>query len=87
MTTDWIMVRVDKQTHKLLCAIRESMLRAVENGQVALEVDSRDRVSLDQVVRRLVEARLRHAERRTAALARRRQRAKERRQRRKRLAG
>lgn len=86
--TTWIMVRVSKETHKLLCDVRNSLLRAAEQGQVGLDLNHYDHVSLDQVIVRLVEARLRHAERRTAALARRRKLAKERRlQRGKRIAG
>jgi hypothetical protein len=64
MATDWIMVRVSKATHARLLAVRESLFRAEENGQVSLDRDPRDRVSIDQIINRLIDARSAHAARR-----------------------
>jgi len=61
--SQYIMVRMDRVTHKRLCAVRDSLMVAHEQGKIALEVDSRDRVSLDQVVNILIDARADHKKR------------------------
>lgn len=71
MAKDWIMVRIGRETHRQLEAVRTSMLVADLAGLIELERDDRDRVSLDQVIRRLIEFREKHAERRRRAAARR----------------
>jgi hypothetical protein len=67
------MVRLKRDTRRQLEEVRESMRVAEELGQVELEKDDRDRVSLDQVIRRLIAFRARHADRRRRSSARRRQ--------------
>jgi hypothetical protein len=72
---DWIMVRIDRDTHRELCRVREEMETADMMKLITLERDDRDRVSLDQVIRRLVSMRDKHAERRERSALKRRTRA------------
>jgi hypothetical protein len=65
----WVMVRVDRTTHARLEKARASMLAAHEQGKIALELDSRDRLSLDQVIVYLLGHKKRHAKRRAKAAA------------------
>ena len=69
MAKDWIMVRIGRDTHRMLQDVRASMEVADLTGHVTLERDDRDRVSLDQVVRRLIAFRERHAARRRRSAA------------------
>ena len=72
MSDEWIMVRLHRTTHTDLVRVRDSLRIAEAMRLLELEHDDRDRVSLDQVVRRLLEIRRRHAERRRASAARKR---------------
>lgn len=54
MAKKWVIVRLEAETHAALCAVRDSMLRGHEQRDTGLVFDQRDRVSLDQVVRRLI---------------------------------
>lgn len=74
MATVWTLVKMSEDVRAMLEEVRDSMLRAEEMRMRHLDRDNRDRVSLDQVIRLLIESRQRHAERRTAALERRRER-------------
>jgi hypothetical protein len=67
----WIMVRMQRDTHAALCLVRDSLRLADELDLVELDKDDRDRVSLDEVIRKLIEMRRRHAERRRRSNARR----------------
>jgi hypothetical protein len=60
---DWIMVRVDRSVHADLERVRRSMLIGELMGLSHLEHDYRDRVSLSQVIGRLIAFRDRHAAR------------------------
>jgi hypothetical protein len=71
------MVRIDRGTRAALERVRVSLITAEEMGLVALDHDDRDRVSLSQVIDRLIAFRDRHASRRWEASARRKQRRKE----------
>ena len=68
----YIMVRLDRTTHARLCAVRDSMMVGVDEGKVEFEVDSRDRVSLDQVICRLMDKREGQKKRNAAYRARKR---------------
>lgn len=70
---DWIMVRLKRETHKMLDGVRDTMEIADCVGLRELERDARGRVSLDQVVRELVYFKLKHAERRRKSAAKRKQ--------------
>ena len=72
MATDWIMVRIDRATHAELERVRNSMLIGEMMGLSQLERDNRDRVSLSQVIGRLIAFRDRHAARARRSKARRR---------------
>jgi hypothetical protein len=72
MAKEWIIVRLHPETHAELVRVRDSLRIAEAMHLLELEHDNRDRVSLDQVVRRLLEIRRRHAERRRASAARKR---------------
>ncbi len=72
MATDWIMIRVSRETHERLEAVRTSMLIGNEMGVRELQFDNRDRVSLDQVISELIYFRSKHADRRKRSAARRR---------------
>jgi hypothetical protein len=72
MAKEWTHVRVAPETLAELNRVRDSMRIAEAMHLVELDHDDRDRVSLDQVIRRLLEMRRRHAERRRASAARRR---------------
>ena len=72
---NWIMVRVDRETHGDLERVRASMLVGELMGLTELEHDFRNRVSLSQVIARLIAFRDRHAERSRRAKARRRLKA------------
>lgn len=72
MAKDWIMVRLERATHRQLQEVRAQMEHADALGQIDLTRDDRDRVSLDQVIARLIAFRERHAERRRRSAARRR---------------
>lgn len=63
MASDWIMVRIDTAVHADLERVRSSMLVGELMGLSQLEHDFRDRVSLSQVIGRLIAFRERHAER------------------------
>jgi hypothetical protein len=78
MARNWIMVRLTRETHAALREVRESMRTADEAGLIQLETDDRDRVSLDQVIQRLIDFRKRHAERRRRAAARRQRNSRDR---------
>ena len=65
MTKEWVMVRVQRTTHRALQEVRASLMRAAESGQVSLDLDHCDRFSLDGVILSLIALRKRHAERRT----------------------
>lgn len=71
MAIDWIQVRVDRRTYALLEKVRDGMLAAHEMGRIALDFDSRGRVSLSQVIAELAYACLRHRERAKTARKRR----------------
>jgi hypothetical protein len=77
MATQWIMVRLDTSTHAALERVRESMLLGEEMGLTKLAKDDRERVSLTQVITRLIAFRDRHAARARRSKARRRKAAKE----------
>lgn len=65
MATKWKMIRVSEETHRLLQEVRESYERAREQGQIDLAQDYRhEQVSFDTVIRRLIQERQAHAERR-----------------------
>jgi hypothetical protein len=68
---DWIMVRIRRETRVELERVRDSMRDAEDRGLVELPHDDRDRVSLDAIIRRLIEFRARHARRRQESAARR----------------
>jgi len=68
---NWTYVRITRDTHAALCRVRESMRLAEEMHLVELETDDRDRVSLDQVIARLVAMRDQHAARRQRSASRR----------------
>jgi hypothetical protein len=63
MAGDWIMVRIDRATHADLERVRRSMLIGEAMGLTRLQHDHRNRVSLSQVIARLIAFRDRHAER------------------------
>lgn len=67
MAEDWIMVRLRRLTRARLEAVRDSLLRAHEQGKIGLEMDTRSRVSLDQVIEILIDQREGHAARRKRA--------------------
>jgi hypothetical protein len=69
---DWIMVRIGRNTHQHLQRVRQSLRVAEELHLVELEIDTRDRVSLDAVIDWLIGMYDRHAERRRRSAARRR---------------
>lgn len=73
MAQDWIMVRLLRSTHEALERTRLSMQVADLQGQITLRRDPRHRVSLDQVIERLVAMRDRHHERVRKSKERRRQ--------------
>lgn len=75
MDDAWVMVRIGRVTHARLCEVRESLLRAYEQGKIALDLDQRSRVSLSQVVELLIQQRMEHATRRKKAAAKRRTRS------------
>jgi len=78
MPVEWIMIRVLRATHARLCDARESMRLGADLGLRELDCDSRDRVSLDQIIGLLLDARDRHRERkRRSARARRRRHVNE----------
>jgi hypothetical protein len=68
---NWIMVRVDRDTHGDLERVRASMLVGELMGLSELEHDFRNRVSLSQVIGRLIAFRDRAAERSRRSHARR----------------
>lgn len=72
--SDWVMVRVRRETHAELRRVEMSLRIAEDQGQLELSKDERDRVSIDQVVRRLIAIRDGHAARRQKAQQRRRDR-------------
>lgn len=74
MEADWIMVRIKRSTRARLEATRQSMLLAADVGLRNVELDNRDRFSLDQVIGILLDMRDRHAERRKRSAAGRRRR-------------
>jgi hypothetical protein len=63
MSSEWIQVRIDVATHAQLERVRTSMLIGEAMGLTELEHDFRDRVSLSQVIDRLIAFRDKHAER------------------------
>lgn len=63
MAKDWILVRLQRDTHRELCEVRVSMEHAELMGRLELSRDDRDRVSLDEVIRQLIRARRKHRER------------------------
>lgn len=71
MGTPWTSVRIASATLAELDRVKRSMLLADFMGLIELERDPRDRVSLDQVIRRLIAFRDRHAERARRSKARR----------------
>jgi hypothetical protein len=77
MATEWIMVRLDRHTHAELERVRASMMIADAMGLVELHQDSRGRVSLSQVIDRLIAFRERHAARARRSKERRRLRSAE----------
>jgi hypothetical protein len=70
------MVRIDPDTHRELCRIREEMANAEMMGLIELSRDNRERVSLDQIIRRLIAMRDKHAERRQRSAANRKSKGK-----------
>lgn len=50
MAKKWIMVRITPETHARLDAVRNTLLKADESGQIILDRDDRGRVSLDQTI-------------------------------------
>jgi hypothetical protein len=62
--TDYTSIRIARSTLDALNAVRESYLRAYDRGQIILEQDARGRVSLEQVILRLIAEREDHAARR-----------------------
>jgi len=77
MATNWIMVRIDRATHADLDRVRASMLVGEMMGLSKLDRDNRERVSLSQVIGRLVAFRDRHAARARRSRERRRARSAE----------
>lgn len=75
MSKEWIIVRLQRGTHRQLQAVRESMRVADVAGLIDLEKDNRDRVSLDEVIRKLIAFRERHAARRRRSAAKKASRA------------
>jgi hypothetical protein len=75
MATNWIMVRIDRATHVELERVRASMMVGEMMGLTQLDRDSRDRVSLSQVIGRLIAFRDRHAARARRSKERRRLRS------------
>jgi hypothetical protein len=71
MAKVWTYVRITCDTHKELCRVRESLRIAEMMGVVTLEPDNRNRVSLDQVITRLISIRDKHSERRKRSASRR----------------
>jgi len=63
MATKWTMVRVSESTRKRLEAMRDSLLSAYEKGQIDLDLDERDRVSLNQVLSILLDREESHRKR------------------------
>jgi hypothetical protein len=72
MAGKWIHVIVDPDTHAELCRVRDSLRVAEAMQLLELSHDDRDRVSLNEVIKRLLTIRRRHAERRRASAARKR---------------
>jgi predicted RNA-binding protein with RPS1 domain len=72
MKTDWTLVKLSQETREKLEAVRDSMLVAEEMRMRTLDRDNRDRVSLDQIIRLLIEFREGHARRVRESKARRR---------------
>jgi hypothetical protein len=75
----WVMVRVRESTHALLVGEIRRLADAMERGCTKDERDNMDNhnprcyeLTLDALIIKLVKARLRHRQRRTASLARRR---------------
>jgi len=60
MAKDWIMVRLLETTHAALERTRVSMQTADLMGMITLSRDTRGRVSLDQVITRLIAMRDAH---------------------------
>jgi len=54
MAKDWIMVRIERTTHRELERVRQSMLIGERGRKRKLEKDSRGRFSLDQVILDLI---------------------------------
>lgn len=69
MPTDWIMVRISRETHARLEEARLSMLLGHEMGLRSLDSDDRDRVSLNQIIHILLDSRDKHAVRRKRSAA------------------
>lgn len=59
----WTLIRVSKETLSLLHSEREVMLAAHERGQIDINFDARDRVSIDQVIARLISLAADHRQR------------------------
>jgi hypothetical protein len=68
----WVIVRVTKDVHDALNRVRASMEVADELRTIELVRDERGRVSLSQVIERLIAQREAHAARRTRSNSRRR---------------
>lgn len=67
MDGKWTLIKVSKATRARLEKVRLSLLMAEDGGQLQLDRDNRDRVSLDQVIGLLIGLRERHAARRKRA--------------------
>jgi hypothetical protein len=72
MAADWIMVRMMRSTHSELERVRASMRLGDWQGKILLVRDTRGRVSLDQVIQRLIAFREAHKARVRRSKARRR---------------
>lgn len=67
MAQEYVMVRITRHTRARLEQVRLSLWVAHEQGKLALDLDPRSRVSLDQVLEILCDERAAHAKRRTKA--------------------
>ena len=68
-------VRVTAEAYEALVSIRQSMLRAAEAGQLDVPLDNRDRLSLSNVILRLYNLYVTHADRKRQHARRKRMRA------------
>lgn len=63
MADDWVMVRVRKTTAARLRTVEKSLRIAHEQGKIALDFDSQNRVAFDQIIDLLCQRQFEHADR------------------------